>query len=134
MNRTLLVRTLEALSAPLGCTFRSAPDGALLHLAGAAPTLWLSPPELLRVEGIKKGRESYSIKLHLLYIPESKDPTRLTEQQGEMEELLLELMARLSETPQVISIEEISITPSNSPLTPRGEALLRLEAEVITWF
>lgn len=134
MNRTLLVRTLEALSAPLGCTFRTAPDGAPIPPTETAPMLRLSPLELLRVEGIKKGRESYSLKLHLIYLPESKEPDRLTEQQGEMEALLLELMARLSETPQVISIEEISITPQPSPRSPRGEVALRLEAEVITWF
>lgn len=134
MNRTLLVRTLEALAKPLGCTFQTGPEGALSRLAGPTPLLWLTPPELLRVEGQRRGRESYSLKLYLLYTPASADPLADTPTQGEQEELLLELMRRLSETPQVISIEELTLSPQKLPLTPRGDEALRLEAEVITWF
>uniref|UniRef100_UPI00405761A2 hypothetical protein n=1 Tax=Alistipes sp. TaxID=1872444 RepID=UPI00405761A2 len=133
MNRTLLVRTLEALAEPLGCTFRSAPDGALPTLSGELPMLWLSPPDLRYVEGQKHGRACYAIRLQLLY-PEAGDPTTNHLLEDGMERLLLELMTALSESPKVVAVEEISITPQKSRPTPYTGLSMRLEAEVITWF
>lgn len=133
MNRTLLVHHLVHLfserTIPLYCG-----DKHYIQSINTLPAAWLCTPRLIEVEGRKRGRATYSVELHLL---ESGAKLTLNEREtklDEMETLIIELFTQLSDSENIISVENLKLQPSLFRLSNRGEISITATCEVITNF
>ena len=126
MNRTLLVHHLVHLfserTIPLYCG-----DKHYIQSINTLPAAWLCTPRLIEVEGRKRGRATYSVELHLL---ESGAKLTLNERDTKLDEM----ETLISDSENIISVENLKLQPSLFRLSNRGEISITATCEVITNF
>lgn len=134
MKRTSLERALQQLSAESGFAFHCAPEEYMARQLGALPAAWLDPLKLLEIEGRGHGRATYGITLHLLEAGARLPPDRRQERWAALEQTALELFGSLSDRPEVVAVEELTLRPRTYAFTCHGEIALTAEARAIVWF
>lgn len=133
MNRTHLESTVVELAEALGYPCVVAPDDYLPGVA-ALPAARLAPVEFHEIEGRRHGRITYDLTLRLLREGLKRPHAARTEVWEQMENDLLELFNRLSDSPRIIAVEQLTLTPAAGTLTPHGELSQTAHARIITSF
>ena len=133
MNCAQLESALRDLSESLGYSFSLLPANRIAEI-NKFPRAVLEPPTIAKVEGRGHGRISYNIHLHLM-----KRAARLSAEErfdllNEMESDMLDILTDLSESEQVIVVEDIGITPQEYALTTHGELSQNAQAKVVLYF
>lgn len=134
MNRTSLERALQRLADEAGFPFYSAPEEYMARQLASLPAAWLAPPKLIEIDGRKHGRAIYAVTLHLLAPGARSSPDERREQWAEAEKTALELFSALSDEPEVVAVEHLTLQPRTFPFTNHGEIALTAEARIVTWF
>lgn len=134
MNRTSLERALQRLAAEAGLPFYSAAEEYMARQLASLPAAWLIPLKLVEIDGRKHGRATYAVTLHLLKPGARSSPGERLELWAEAERQALELFSALSDEPEVIAVENLTLQPRTFPFTNHGEIALTAEARIVTWF
>lgn len=134
MNRTSLERALQRLSAEAGYAFHSAPEEYMARQIASMPAAWLAPLKLIEIDGRKHGRAVYEATLYLLEHGAPLSPGRRQERWADMERRALELFSALSDEPEVVAVENLTLQPRTYAFTDHGEISLTAEARIVTWF
>lgn len=134
MNRTPLERAFEKRAVRMGYGFRCAAAEYLSQDLPPFPAAWLLPPQLRSAEGRTRGRVTYDVTLHLLRDGARLDAPARSAAWAAMEEELLALFTSLSDEPDVLGIEGLTLRARTYALTNRGEIAQSAEARVVTWF
>ena len=134
MNNLQLAQTLRDLSVYLDYNFNEGEQSAMSQCIRQYPAAWLNPPALHSVEGREHGRITYDVTLHLTDAGAKLSPEARNRRAAEMEKDMLEIFTRLSETSNVIAVENLTIAPRTFALTSHGEISQTANARVITCF
>ena len=133
MNRTQLESALRDLSQSYGYTYYLLPADRIAEVR-KFPAAVLEPLTVARVDGRGHGRISYNVNLHVLSLEAMGSAQKQSKIMGAMEHDLLGIFADLSETEQVIAVEELGITPAEGAHTIHGEISQNARAKVVTYF
>lgn len=134
MNRTSLERALQRLSTEAGYPFYAAPEEYMARQLASLPAAWLFPLKLIEIDGRKHGRAVYAASFCLLEPGAPLPPDKRRERWAEAEQRMLEIFSALSDEPEVIAVEELTLQPRTFAFTNHGEISLCAEARIVTWF
>ena len=134
MNRNYLTQALRQIATDEGVNFHSAEESEMATQIKAYPAMWLCPPEFKQMEGRKRGKVTYSVKLHALRSGANLSAEERNGLYGELEELLVRSFMKLSKQAKVIAVESLEISCSTGRLTPHGEVAATATANVVTMF
>ena len=134
MNRNYLTEALRQIVTDEGVKFHSAEESEMATLIRAYPVMWLCPPEFVQMEGRKRGKVTYAVKLHAMRSGAKLSAEERNGLYGELEELLVRSFMKLSKLGKVIAVESLEISCSTGRLTPHGEVAATATAKVVTMF
>lgn len=134
MNRAPLERAVQKLAEQLGYPFHEAPEACMARQIASLPAAWLLPPDLHAIEGTRHGRASYDLTLHLIDRGAALPHPERARRWAEMERDALDLFSRLTETPCVVAVENLTLRPRSAALTNHGEIALTASCRVLTCF
>ena len=134
MNRSYLTSAVRETAALKGYSFRSAPQEYMNSLVGHYPAAFMPYPEFRSIEGRRRGKIVYRLTLHLL-----ADGARLSPNDREsvldcLERDMLDIFCLLSSCDRVLSVENLSVSPSALTLTTHGELAVTATADVVSLF
>ena len=134
MNRSYLTSAVGDIAESKGYSFSSAPQEYMNSLVGRYPAAFMPYPEFRSIEGRNRGKITYRLTLHLL-----EDCVRLptTDRERTLDRLehdLLDMFCALSSRERVLSVENLSLSPSVMALTTHGEIAMTATADVVSLF
>ena len=132
MNIASLERALRNIVTDAGYDFATGNDDLIAQLLPDFPSAWLTTPKMLSIDGQHSGRITYELTLRLFDADTAphKRPHRLIKMQCR----LLDILTALSEHPDVVAVENITVTPAANTFTLRGELSQTAKARVTLWF
>ena len=134
MNRKQLLQAVERIATADGYHFHSTDDRHMSQLITAYPTIWLSPPVFSSMQGRKHGKVTYSVTLHAMEAGARLTPAERQQTWSRLEEDLVEMFSKLSDTERVVAVERLKINHTTHTLTTHGEVAATATAEVVTFF
>ena len=134
MNRSYLTSAVRDIAEDAGYAFRSAPQEYMNTLVGRYPAAFMPYPEFRSVTGRRRGRIVYRLTLHLLDDAARLPPAGRAQAADRLERALLAIFSSLSSRGRVLSVENLSISPSALTLTTHGEIAMTAVADVVSLF
>ena len=134
MNRKQLLQAVERIATADGYHFHSTDDRHMSQLITAYPTVWLSPPVFSSMQGRKHGKVTYSVTLHAMEAGARLTPAERQQTWSRLEEDLVEMFSKLSDTERVVAVEQLKINHPTHTLTTHGEVAATATAEVVTFY
>ena len=134
MNHTYLINAIESIATADGYSFYSDSEERMSEQIKSYPAVWLQPPKFQQMEGRKHGKVTYDVTLHAMDAGAKLSPAEREQTWSRLEDDLVEMFSKLSDTIRVISVEELKIRRTSSTLTTHGEVAATATAEVVTFF
>lgn len=134
MNRTYLINAIEGIATSEGYSFYSDSDERMSQQIKTYPAAWLQPPKFLTMEGRNHGKVTYSVTLHAMEAGARLTPAQRQQTWSRLEEELVEMFSKLSDTERVVAVEQLMINHTSHTLTTHGEVAATATAEVVTFF
>ncbi|MDR2885838.1 MAG: hypothetical protein LBU95_03535 [Rikenellaceae bacterium] len=145
MTRKLLAQALQQTAHKLGYAFYSEFDHRMGETIIAYPTLWLSPPRIVAVEGRREGRIRYRITMHLMKLAQQARAAgdgldfggQVAGPDGAREQLwcaleagAIEVCRGLADSRHVAAATLMDCAPAEFSLTNHGEVSICLKMDV----
>lgn len=134
MNRSLLTDALRNIVTAKGYEFHSASPEHLPSIVRRYPAALLPHPEFREMEGRNHGKITYRLTLYLMAAGAKTNPDEATATVDSLETDALEIFSELSSDDNVASVEELTITPMERPVTPHGDISVAVGADVVCIF
>ena len=134
MNRAFLCSAIEGLASQYGYHFQLNDEAYYPTTVCHYPAAFMTPPEFASIEGRKHGRITYKISLRLAQQGAKLCPEERNALLDTMEKDLIDLFVALSKTERVAVIDELTISPTSSPIDAHGAISLEANAYVTTIF
>ncbi len=134
MNRSYLTSAMRDIAESKGYSFRSAPQEYMNSLVGRYPAAFMPYPEFRDIEGRRRGKITYRLTLHLLEDGARFSPADRERALDRLERSLLDIFCSLSSRERVLSVENLSLSPSALTLTTHGEIAMTAVADVVSLF
>lgn len=134
MNRSYLTSALSDIAESKGYAFRSAPQEYMNSLVSRYPAAFMPYPEFRSIEGRRRGRITYRLTLHLLADGARLSPADRERSLDRLERDMLDIFCSLSSRDRVLSVENLSLSPSALTLTTHGELAMTATADVVSLF
>lgn len=134
MNRTFLINAIESIATADGYSFYTDSEERTSEQIKSYPAAWLLPPKFQQMEGRKHGKVTYSLTLHAMDAGAKLSPAQREQTWSRLEEELIEMLSKLSDTERVIAVEKLKIQHSSLSLTTHGEVAATATADVVTFF
>lgn len=134
MNHTYLINAIESIATADGYSFYSDSEERMSEQIKSYPAVWLQPPKFLQMEGRKHGKVTYDVTLHAMDAGAKLSPAERKQTWSRLEEELIGMFSKLSDTERVIAVEKLKIQHSSLSLTTHGEVAATATAEVVTFF
>lgn len=134
MNRSYLTSAVCEIAESKGYLFRSAPQEYMNSLIRSYPAAFLICPEFCSIEGRRRGRITYRLTLHLLADGARLSPDLRAQTLDRLEHDLLDIFCALSTRERVLSVENLSLSPSEMTFTTHGDIAMTATADVVSLF
>ena len=134
MNRAFLSSAIEGLVSSYGYDFYHSEESHYPTILCRYPAAHLSPPEFVRMEGQKRGRVTYRVRLRLAQQAAKLPPKRRADLLAEIEQQMIDIFVALSRTEQVAVVDNLTITTTSPAIDNHGALAMVGEAEVVTIF
>lgn len=134
MNHTYLINAIESIATADGYSFYSDSEERMSEQIKSYPAVWLQPPKFQQMEGRKHGKVTYDVTLHAMDAGAKLSPAERKQTWSRLEEELIGMFSKLSDTERVITVEKLKIQHSSLSLTTHGEVAATATAEVVTFF
>lgn len=134
MNHTYLINAIESIATADGYSFYTDSEERTSEQIKSYPAVWLQPPKFLQMEGRKHGKVTYDVTLHAMDAGAKLSPAERKQTWSRLEEELIGMFSKLSDTERVIAVEKLKIQHSSLSLTTHGEVAATATAEVVTFF
>ncbi len=134
MNRNYLTSALHEITGSKRYSFCSAPQEYMNSLIGRYPAAFMPYPEFRSIEGRRRGKITYRLTLHLLADGARLSPTDRESVLGRLERDMMDIFCMLSARERVLSVENLSVSPSALTLTTHGDIALTATADVVSLF
>ena len=134
MNRSYLTTAVSEIAESKGYTFRSAPQEYMNSLINRYPAAFMPYPEFRSMEGRRRGRITYLMTLHLLADGARLAPDVREKLLDRLEHDMLDIFCALSTCERVLSVENLTLSPSALTLTTHGDVSMTATADVVSLF
>ena len=134
MNRTFLINAIESIATADGYSFYTDSEERASQQIKSYPATWLLPPKFQQMEGRKHGKVTYSLTLYAMDAGAKLSPAQREQTWSRLEEDLIDIFSKLSDTERVIAVEKLKIQHSSLTLTTHGEVAATATADVVTFF
>lgn len=134
MNRSYLTSAIREIAESKGYLFRSAPQEYMNSLIKSYPAAFLTCPEFRSIEGRRRGKITYRLTLHLLADGARLSPERRAQTLDSLERDLLDIFCSLSTRERVLSVENLSLSPSAMTFTTHGDIAMTATADAVSLF
>ena len=134
MNRAYLSSAIEGLVSRVGYEFQLDDESCYPTTVCRYPAAFLSQPEFLSMEGRNRGKIAYKVTLRLAKQGAKLSPQERNALLASMEEQLVEVFVKLSQTERVAMVENLEIKPQSPIVDNHGAVAMVATAKVVTIF
>lgn len=134
MLREILTNTIKQAAIQCGYSFYKGFEYRLQQQAQVMPAVWLTPPEMIKIEGVNSGYITYRTTLTLLTLNNKFDEDQKEKSWDKMERDIITMVKKVQSSDKIHLVEKLKTTPAEFTLTNRGEVSLKAECEVKMYF
>lgn len=134
MNRETVINAIKQAAATSGYKFHCDDEQQMLVAVKEYPTLWLTPPQFLKIEGRKSGKITYSVKVYGMVDGVRFSPAERLDKLNRLEEDVMQMFAAVSQNEAVVAVNNLKMNQELQSRTRQGELVMTATAEVVTHF
>lgn len=134
MNHTKLADAIRQAAVAAGYYFRTGDERFMSQSLTSYPAAWLAPPQFESMEGVRHGRMTYTVTLHLLEAGSKLSPAARAAAYARLETAAVGIFTALSLADVVVAVERLEVHAQTRSLTNHGEAAATATARVVTFF
>ena len=132
--RNRIIALVQDNAQRAGYTFFNGFPNRISTTAMKFPALWLTPVQLVGMNGREKGSMTYKISMYMIEPNDGKNELQKEEEWEKMESSMIEMTKVIADEPNILCVRNICCVPGEFSLTGYGELSMNMTMEIEVMF